>query len=201
MRKKAAKPTKVEVAPVVSKVKIDPVKVKAMDPKDGETKYWGLEPLFEKQPTEHRQSALIGALNWYGRFYGRKHAKPLMVQYLTMHERKDEAKLVSKLDESEFRITLCWLARISLRGLELTQAEAETLEKDVQRLVALAKLLTEKKADKEPTATNTPNVQERMRAKAADQYRFDMAEGETGMSQSVSPIRRKQISCSDGKRN
>jgi hypothetical protein len=168
MRKKAGKKALAKVeAKVAEKIKIDPVKIKMLDPKDSETKYWGFEPLFETQPTEHRQSALVGAFNWYGRFYGRKTAKTLMVQYLELHGRKDEAKLVNKLDESEFRITFCWLARISLRGLELTKDEADRLEADVQRLVALAKLLIETKAVEKTTSTG-PNVQERMRAKATE---------------------------------
>lgn len=162
--KKAVKQAEIKIA---EKIKIDPVKLKMLDPKDTETKYWGFEPLFEKQPTEFRKSALAEAFNWYGRFYGRKTAKTLMVQYLELHGRKNEAKLVNKLDESEFRITFCWLARISLRGLELTKDEADRLEKDIQRLVALAKLLIEVKAV-EKSSIGGPNVQARMRAKAME---------------------------------
>ncbi|HUV92362.1 MAG TPA: hypothetical protein VMV80_04690 [Anaerolineales bacterium] len=162
MKKKVVK--KVE-AKSTEKVKIDPVKLKMLDPKNGETKYWGFEPLFEKQPTEHRLGALIGAFNWYGRFFGRKIAKTLMVQYLDLHERKAEAKLVNKVDDSEFRITFCWLARISLRGLELSKDETERLEKDIQRLIAIANLPVETKT---AIGVAGPNVQERMRTKAIE---------------------------------
>ena len=165
MAKKAAKKQAV-IAPV--KIKHDPSKIKHLDPHHGDTKYFGFEPLFETQPTEYRQGKLAKSFNWYGRFFDRKVAKKVMVQYLEFNERHADAKLVNKLDEKEFRITFCWLARMTLRGLDLNADETERLEKVVLRLITAGKLITESKEKEKAEPGMTPNVQERMRAKAAE---------------------------------
>lgn len=160
--KKPAKTTKKEAVGGV-------LALKALRPKNmGETevKVWGHEPLFEKQPVDNRLSVLCNSLSWYGRFFVRKNAKPLMVQYLDLNNRKNDAKLVGRVEDSEFRITFCWLARLSLRGLELTKDESTRLEEDIQRLIAIAKMKAQKK--EKVAVSNAPNVQERMRAKAAE---------------------------------
>jgi len=169
MSKKASKKQAVTAASAVVKIKHDPVKLKQLSPHPiGDAKYFGFEPLYEVQPKEFRTSALCKSLNWYTRFFDRKTAKTLMVQYLELSDRHVDAKLVHKVDEADFRITLCWLARLHLRGLILTEDEAVRLEKDIQRLLAIAKLIQQAKVDSPASASNSPNVQERMRAKAAE---------------------------------
>ena len=54
-----------------SKKVVDTTAVRALDPKDPDTKYMGTEPLFALQPDpDLRKSALMRALSWYSRFYG-----------------------------------------------------------------------------------------------------------------------------------
>ena len=143
--------------------------VKALNPRDADTKYMGEEPFFPIQPdTEERFSALARSFTWYSRFYSKKDAKELLCQYLDYNKRTDEAKLVRKVHESEFIITLCWVARMTMRGLELTEHEELTLQNDITRLV---KSLSETEVKTSQTsivetATTRPNIQEVLREKA-----------------------------------
>jgi hypothetical protein len=110
--------------------------VKALNPRDADTKYLGDEPFFPLQPdSERRFSTLARAFTWYNRFYNKKDAKELMCQYLDYNKRTDEAKKLRKVHESEFLTTLCWLARLTMRGLELSEKENATLQSEVSRLV------------------------------------------------------------------
>jgi hypothetical protein len=151
----------------------DAIGVKALNPRDADTKYMGEEPIFPIQPDpESRFSALARSFTWYTRFYSKKDAKELMCQYLDFNNRTDEAKLVRKVHESEFIITLCWIARMTLRGLELTEHEELTLQNEITRLV---KSLTETEVKtsatsivKEETVSNRPNIQEILKEKARD---------------------------------
>ena len=147
--------------------------VKALNPRDADTKYMGEEPFFPLQPeTEQRFSALARSFTWYTRFYSKKDAKELMAQYLDYNKRTDEAKQIRKVHESEFIITLCWVARMTMRGLELTEHEELTLENEITRLV---KSLTETETKtsqtsitKEEVVTARPNIQEILKEKARD---------------------------------
>jgi len=139
--------------------------VRALDPRDGDTKYMGDEPFFPLQPdASQRTVALTQSFTWYNRFYAKKDAKELLCQFLEHHNRTNEAKYIRKVHESEFLMTLCWLARMNLRGLELTEHESLTLENEIARL---SKLVHKPEVvEKEPT--NRPNIQEIMREKARE---------------------------------
>lgn len=146
--------------------------VKALNPRDADTKYMGEEPFFPIQPdTESRFSALARSFTWYTRFYSKKDARELMAQYLDYNKRTDQAKMLRKVHESEFIVTLCWVARMTMRGLELTEHEELTLQNEIQRLV---KTLTETETKtsqtsivKEETVAR-PNIQEILKEKARD---------------------------------
>ena len=57
--------------------------VKALSPRDADTKYMGDEPFFPLQPDENgRTLALTHGFTWYNRFYGKKDAKELLCLYL-----------------------------------------------------------------------------------------------------------------------
>jgi len=147
--------------------------VKALNPRDADTKYMGEEPFFPIQPdTESRFSALARSFTWYTRFYSKKDARDLMAQYLDYNKRTDQAKMLRKVHESEFIVTLCWVARMTMRGLELTEHEELTLQNEIQRLV---KTLTETETKtsqtsivKEEETVARPNIQEILKEKARD---------------------------------
>jgi len=139
--------------------------IKALNPKDADQKYMGDEPFFPLQPdTDRRKITLTVSFTWYNRFYGKKDAKELLCQYLDSHDRTAEAKYLRKVHESEFLMTLCWLARMNLRGLELNEHESLTLENEISRLLKLVH--KPEVVTKEPS--NRPNIQELMREKAGE---------------------------------
>ena len=153
--------------------------VKALNPKDGDTKYTGDEPFFAVQPdSDYRNSALARSFSWYNRYYGRKEAKELLIQYLEHNDRKSDAKVVNKTPESEILSTFGWLARLTLRGLQLTEHEELSLQNEISRLMTcvhkpetvfksnLTPKDVEEEKEKEPV--NRPNVQEIMKEKARE---------------------------------
>ena len=147
--------------------------VKSLNPRDPDTKYFGEEPLFVLQPdSDLRKFTLMRSFTWYNRFYGKKEAKELMSQYLDLHNRTQDAKIMRKVDDKEFLLTLCWLARMNLRGLELSEHEELTLENEIQRLLTTIY----KPEVKEASATGAivvdaptrPNIQDILRDKARE---------------------------------
>jgi len=142
--------------------------IKSLNPRDPDTKYLGDEPFFPTQPVDiERRIALGRGFTWYNRFYGKKDAREMLCQYLDHNNRTNEAKILRKVDEKEFLMTLCWLARMSLRGLELSEHETATLENEIARLSKLiAKPEVVEKEEEKPS--NRPNVQEIMRDKARE---------------------------------
>ena len=153
--------------------------IKALNPKDVDTKYTGDEPFFALQPEpDFRKSALSRAFSWYNRFYGRKEAKELMIQYLEHNDRKQDAKILAKTPESEILSTYGWLARVTLRGLQLNEHEEMALQNEFTRLMnCVHKPETVFKSQLSPQVVeeveekpevNRPNVQEIMREKARE---------------------------------
>ena len=145
--------------------------VKTLDPKDADTKYFGEEPMFAVQPDEdQRRVALMRSFTWYGRFYAKKDAKEFVVQYLEMRERPQEAKIMRKVDEKECINTLCWLARMELRGLKLSETESDTLQNEIKRLLETVNKpqVVEQSATGAPEVSNRPNIQEILKDKARE---------------------------------
>jgi len=152
--------------------------VKTLNVKDEDTKYYGTEPEFKAQPTlEDRTAALSQGLRWYSRFLGRKDAKDLLVQYADSVGKPEQGKSLRKVEDSELNLSICWLARMSLRGLKLTEEETFRVNNEINRLIethtnpqlAKASLTQVDKSVKEPVKeSNRPNVQEIMREKASD---------------------------------
>jgi hypothetical protein len=140
--------------------------VKALNPRDADTKYMGDEPFFALQPDkEGRTLALTRSFTWYNRFYGKKDARELLCLYLDYHNRESEAKYIRKVHESEFLMTLCWLARMNMRGLELNEHENLTLENEITRL---SKLIHKPEVVEKEKDINKPTIQDYLREKARD---------------------------------
>jgi hypothetical protein len=149
--------------------------VKTLNPKDEDSKYYGTEPEFKEQPTvEGRTSALSSGLRWYSRFFGRKDAKELLIQYTEFKGNPEQVKLLRKVEDSEIAMSLCWLARMNMRGLVLTDEEQTKVNNELARLTEtytnpqLAKVSMTSVAKEEVKETNRPNVQEIMREKASE---------------------------------
>jgi hypothetical protein len=145
----------------------DHSQVKALNPRDVDVQHYGDEPLFVLQPDEDkRRVTLMRSFTWYNRFYGKKDAKELMAQFLDLNNRPNDAKIMRKIHENEFLLTLCWLARMKLRGLELTEHEELTLENEINRLLKIIHKPEEIKVETE--APTRPNIQDILRDKAKE---------------------------------
>jgi hypothetical protein len=141
--------------------------VKALNPRDTDVQHYGDEPLFVLQPDEDkRRVALMRSFTWYHRFYGKKDAKELLAQYLEFNKRTNDAKIMRRVHENEFLLTLCWLARMNLRGLTLSDQEELTLGNEINRLLKLVHKPEEEKTEVVPTAR--PNIQEILKDKARE---------------------------------
>ena len=142
-------------------------------PRDDDYKYWGSEPLFATQPdSDKRGLALIMALNWYNRFYDNKSAKIFLTSYASQVNFAD-AKLISKVEDREVMPTLGWLARLYLRGLNLSTEESTRLHNELTRLVqSISKPIVVKSSTgvekTETPVSNRPNVQEIMRERTRE---------------------------------
>jgi hypothetical protein len=141
--------------------------VKTLNPRDPDTEYLGPEPMFAVQPDEDRRRvALMRSFTWYGRFYGKKDAKEFLSQYLDLRERPQEAKIMRKIDEKECINTLAWLARMELRGLELSETESNTLQNEIKRLLETVNKPEVIEAVVE--APTRPNIQDILKDKARE---------------------------------
>lgn len=179
MTRAAAKSVaKTTVKKPVLKRHVDTSVVRELNPRNADTSHLGGEPLITIQPDDHRVAVLVRCFNWYNHFYGKEDAKDLLVQYLDLHGRPVEAKVVKSADKSEFVNPLCWLARLSLRGLELTEHELALIENEITRLIKQVKDPEvratsqiggdRKKVVVKEVATNRPNVQEIMKERASE---------------------------------
>jgi len=141
--------------------------VKTLNPKDPDIEYLGPEPMFAVQPDEDRRRvALMRSFTWYGRFYGKKDAKEFLSQYLDLRKRPQEAKIMRKIDEKECINTLAWLARMELRGLELSETESDTLQNEIKRLL---ETINKPEVIEAVVETPTrPNIQEILKDKARE---------------------------------
>jgi hypothetical protein len=141
--------------------------VKTLNPRDPDTEYLGPEPMFAVQPDEDRRRvALMRSFTWYGRFYGKKDAKEFLSQYLDLRNRPQEAKIMRKIDEKECINTLAWLARMELRGLELSETESDTLQNEIKRL--LETINKPQVIEAVVEAPTRPNIQEILKDKARE---------------------------------
>jgi hypothetical protein len=123
--------------------------------------------MFAVQPDEDRRRvALMRSFTWYGRFYGKKDAKEFLSQYLDLRERPQEAKIMRKIDEKECINTLAWLARMELRGLELSETESNTLQNEIKRLLETVNKPQVIEAVVE--APTRPNIQDILKDKARE---------------------------------
>lgn len=152
----------------------DHSQVKALNPKNPDTKYMGEEPLYVLQPNpEYRRSALADGFTWYNWFYGKKDAKEFLCQYLELSNRVPEAKIMRKVADNEFINTYGWLARMKLRGLELDENENTKFEGEISRLLTAYHKPEVKESmtsvvKTEVEAPARPNIQDILREKARD---------------------------------
>lgn len=131
----------------------------------GESKYIGNEPTWTEQPTVSRVSELARAFTWYNYFFQNKDAKNMLVQWTEARRDRETARLLKAVNESEFKLTACWLARMNLIGLELADQEQDYLNQIVDQLVKSAAKPTEEVAE---SASKRPSIQDHLRSRALE---------------------------------
>jgi hypothetical protein len=98
--------------------------IKPLNPKGADFKYVGPEPTWKFQPiTENRRSSLGRAFAWYNYHYGKKDAKEMICQWLTINGREKDAKTFRGIPDGAVRLTPAWVCRMNLMGLELLEHE------------------------------------------------------------------------------
>jgi hypothetical protein len=138
--------------------------IKPLNPKGADTKYTGLEPDWRIQPIEDRSSALTKALYWYHYHYSKKEAKEMIIDWLSRHDRMNDAKKFARVPESDVTQTYGWLSRMNLRGLELKEQELAKLNFYIQSQIESIVESKHKPTEVEPEAAK-PNIQDRLREK------------------------------------
>lgn len=136
-------------------------KKRVLKPKSGETKYVGVEPVWETEFTSdsERRLALITSLNWYNYNHDAKEARQCLVEWLENTGRKQEAKAVRNSSSSKFVLSAGWLARMATRGFELNDHESNVIE----NVVSSAKEEKQKTTENPEENTKKPNIQDRLR--------------------------------------
>lgn len=142
--------------------------VKDLHPRDVDLKYYGPEPNFLN---DQYKDSLGSAFNWYSRFCDRKDAKEFIVAYVEKNYKDDVVKLVKKAPENEVTTSLGWLARMSLRGLNLDEGQKARLTVQIDKLIAVVKSeekAAKRAATKDEAAPARRNIQEVMRERASE---------------------------------
>jgi hypothetical protein len=147
------------------KVAVKPVK--PLNPRSADTNVMGPEPTWQVQPVNGRIARLSKAFSWYNYFYGKKDARDMIVNYLESHDRKADVRTLRSIPDSAIRLTTAWLCRMSMVGLELTDAEQAKLDNLLQDV------LTAKQTETAPEENSVPEVpritiQDRLREKVSE---------------------------------
>ncbi len=140
--------------------------VKDLRPRDADAQYYGSEPNFV---TEQPRS-LIEAFNWYSKFYSSKEAKDFLVDYLDRNNKIETAKLIRKAPESDINTSIGWLARMSVRGLQMEDRYQARLQLHIEKLVEIVKAADKaerKKTVSVGTEVQRKTIQEVMRERAS----------------------------------
>jgi hypothetical protein len=140
--------------------------IKPLNPRSPDTNAMGMEPTWKTQPTDNRISALSKAFSWYNYFYGKKDAREMIVNYLELHSRKSDVRLLRGVPDSGIRLTTGWLCRMSMMGLELTEHEQSKLDNLLKELLETKQIEVEVEAVEDTVPRIT--IQDRLREKVSE---------------------------------
>jgi hypothetical protein len=119
------------------------------------------------QPTDNRFSALSKAFSWYNYFYGKKDARDMIVNYLELHDRKGDVRLLRGVPDSAIRLTTGWLCRMSMVGLELNDHEQIKLDNLLRELLETKQIEVAEEAVVEDAVPRI-TIQDRLREKVSE---------------------------------
>jgi hypothetical protein len=141
--------------------------IKLLNPRSADTNVMGPEPTWKVQPIDNRFSALSKAFSWYNYFYGKKDARDMIVNYLELHERKADVRLLRGVPDSAIRLTTGWLCRMSMVGLELTDHEQIKLDNLLKELLASKQVEITEEVPVDDTVPRI-TIQDRLREKVSE---------------------------------
>jgi hypothetical protein len=140
----------------------------------GEEKWLGQEPSWTNQETmsdAEKNSALIGAFNWYAYFVDTKQCRTFLLEYMQgVGRSKDEIALIKSLTDSEFNSQTGKIARMMSRGLIPTENVKQKFVEQFKELLLKAKELSaEKQVVVSVSTAPAPSIQDRIRDKAGEE--------------------------------
>ena len=142
--------------------------IKPLNPKGADFKYVGPEPTWKFQPTtENRTSSLGRAFAWYNYHYGRKDAKDMIVQWLTVNGREKDAKTFRGIPDGAVRLTPAWVCRMNLMGLELLEHEQCLVDNQIADMLKV-KQEVKKVVDEAEAAVAKLTIQDHLREKVSE---------------------------------
>lgn len=149
------------------------MKTKTIKPfafKAADHRYLGEEPRWEVQPTEkNRLSQFARAFTWYNYYFTKKEAKEMLLQWLEHHERLKELKVIKGVSDDEYPLTYCWLSRMQLMGLVLTEEENTKFEEVLKDLLTKNQVIKPTDAELEAESEQKKvTIQDRLKEKIKD---------------------------------
>lgn len=119
----------------VVKPKLNQTTIKPFTFRSGDSRYLGEEPCWDNQPDiNERTSCLVKSFAWYNYYFDKKEAKPMLLTWLEHTDRKPDANVLKKVSEIEYPLTICWLSRMNLMGLQLLPCEESKILESVVKL-------------------------------------------------------------------
>lgn len=136
---------------------------KQIQPKTGETKYLGNEPLWSTQPLpDQRARNLTRTFSWYNYYCSNKDAKQYVIDWLARDSELNAlAKDMARVPDRDFPITLGWLCRMSLMGWQFDAKEREYVSRKIHSLINRNPIVEETETVKKDKL----NIQDHLRSK------------------------------------
>lgn len=132
-------------------------------------KYMGDEPTWEGQELwdiADRRIKIMTALTWYNYSCDKKQAREFFNTWLqTQEQGKEQVQKFKRLPDSAFYLTVGWVCRMSLVGLNLHKDELTPIQAQIERLHARADGMAEPEEDAEETAVKKETIQDRLEQK------------------------------------
>jgi len=158
----------------MARIKTKSTEIKDLRPKDllG-LKGHGSEPQVPENLTENARLSFMGkAFNWYNYFCTNKESKQFMMEYLGQSLELTTAKKLVRVPDNKIIPTFGWLARLALRGLDLTETEKERLINAAKKMISddisINPIVEEVPETQETQDATKRNVQQVMRERASD---------------------------------
>jgi hypothetical protein len=142
--------------------------IKSMNPRSSDTVQMGSEPEWKMQPDPNgRATALTRMFVWYNYFYSKKEAKECIMDWLARNDRMGEAKHFARVPESAVTMTIGWVCRASVKGLELTERELQQVNAHIAEQLSVQHSVKTIVESPEPMVQK-PNIQDRLRERMSE---------------------------------